>query len=152
MILHRQQDRIPQELISLDMGRNAYLVQNFGNGELVAVLGKCLRTRGCSRGLQHPADQHGLIKGFDKKERETVIQQILFDLFALKGACHKKGGVGAGGILGFIPLLYRDGIQIGHKCIQQHRLRVGEMCIRDRAVHGGGHDAARIEGPLAAGA
>ena len=115
-----QQNRIAQKLVALDVRRNADLMQNFGHGQLIGIQGHRLRARRVAGGFQHAVYQHALIKGLYKKERKTVIQQFLLDLLALEGAGHKKGGAHIAGVLRLVALLYGDGIQIGHKGIQQN--------------------------------
>ena len=68
-----KQDGIPQELVALDVGRHADLVQDLGDGKLIGIQRDRLRAAGTAGGTQYPADQHVFIERLHEKERETVI-------------------------------------------------------------------------------
>ena len=124
MVAHGQQNGVAQELIALDVRRYADLMQNFCHRQLITILRYRLRAAGGTGGFQYTADQNVFIKRFNEKERETVIQQILLHFLTLECTGHKERCVAAAGILGFIALFDRDGVQIRHKRIQQNGLRV----------------------------
>ena len=68
-----KQDGIPQELVALDVGRHADLVQDLGDGKLIGIQRDRLRAAGTAGGTQYPTDQHVFIERLHEKERETVI-------------------------------------------------------------------------------
>ena len=119
-----QQDGIAQELIALDVGRHTDLVQDLGDRQLVTVERGKLWAGCVACGLQHTADQHGLVKRLDEEERKSAVQQLLLDLLALEGPGNEEGRAGAAGVLSLVALLYSDGVQVRHKGIQQHSLRM----------------------------
>ena len=120
-VLHGHQDGLPQVLVALDVGRHADLVQDLGDGHLVAVGGgKGVLARRAGRGFQHTADQHALLKGLDKIIGETGVQQFLDHFLALECAGDKKGGVQLAG--GVVALLDGQRVQPRHKGIQQNHV------------------------------
>ena len=113
------------------MGGDADLMQDLGNGQLIAVhagVQDVLFRAKCR--LEHPCGKHGLIKGFYKVVGKAFVQQLLYHLFALEGTGHEEGGVPLTG--GIVALLDCKGIQPGHKGIQQDHLRAhGEHFLQD---------------------
>ena len=104
------------------MSGHADLVQDLGHGQFIAVhAGVQDAVFRPERSLEDPGGKHGLIKGLYKIVGEALIQQLLNHLFALESACHEEGSVPFPG--GIVALLDCQGIQPGHKGIQQHYLR-----------------------------
>ena len=131
MVADGQQNCIAQELVALDVRRYADLVQDLRHGEFVAVLGHDLRAYRVAGRFQDAAYQYIFIKGLDEEEREPAVQQFLLDLLALKRAGDEERGAAAARVLSLVTLLDRDCIQVRHKSIQKHGLRVDrQQCIQ----------------------
>ena len=130
--IHRQEDGVPQELVALDVGRDTDLVQNLGNGQLVAVhAGLHQNALLVAKGhLENPAGQNIFVKRLDEIVREALIQQFLHHFFTLERTCHKKRGVALPG--GIVLLFDGQCVQSRHKCIQKDHLRPhGEHFLQD---------------------
>ena len=121
-LVHGEQNGIPQELVALDVGRDADLVQNFGDGQFVTVHTGVEQVLFLSAGcLEHPGGKDAFVKGLDKIVGKAFVQQFLYHFLALERAGNEKRGVALAG--GIVALLDRQCIQPGHKGIQQHHLR-----------------------------
>ena len=99
------------------MGGHPDLVQDLGDGDLVAGRAAALGRR--AGGPGHPADKAGLVEGFEEVEGKAAVQQFLLQLLVLERPRDVELGVAA---LLLVALLHRDGVQLGHEGVQQHRL------------------------------
>ena len=121
-LVHGEQDGIPQELVAFDVGRDADLMQNVRDLQLVAVhAGRDKPLLVAVGDFEHPAGKDILVEGFDKVVGEALIQQLLDHFLALEGTGDEKRGVRFAG--GDIFLLDGQSIQPGHEGIQQNHLR-----------------------------
>ena len=97
-------------------------MQYFGDGQFVTVHTGVEQVFFLSAGcFEHPGGKDTFVKGLDEIVGKAFVQQLLYHLFALEGTGHEEGGVPLTG--GIVALLYRKGIQTGHKSIQQNHLR-----------------------------
>ncbi len=121
-LVHGEQDGIPQELVAFDVGRDADLMQNVRDLQLVAVHASRDKPLLVAVGdFEHPAGKDILVEGLDKVVGEALIQQLLDHFFALESAGDEERGVRFAG--GDIFLLDGQSIQPGHEGIQQNHLR-----------------------------
>ena len=130
-LVHREQDGVPQKLVTLDVGRHTDLVQNLGHGEFVAVHAGVEHPFFLSQShLEHAGCQHVFVKWLDKIVGKPFVQQFLHHFFALECTGDKKGRVPLPG--GIVALLDRQCIQPRHKGVQQHHLRPdGQHLLQD---------------------
>ncbi len=121
-LVHGEQDGIPQELVAFDVGRDADLMQNVRDLQLVAVhAGRDKPLLVAVGDFEHPAGKDILVERLDKIVGKALVQQLLHHFLALERAGNEKRGVRFAG--GDIFLLDGQRIQPGHKGIQQNHLR-----------------------------
>lgn len=90
-LVHRKQDRVPQELVAFDVGWHPDLMQDLGHGQLIAVYTGMQHPFILPQSsFQHPAGKHSFIKWFDKIVGKSFIQQLLHHLLALESTGDKN--------------------------------------------------------------
>ena len=75
-LVHGEQNSVPQELVALDVGGHANLVQYFGDGQLVTVHTGVEQVLFLSAGcLEHPGCKHAFVKGLDEIVGKALVQR-----------------------------------------------------------------------------
>ena len=90
-LVHGEQDGIPQELVTFDVGGNTDLVQDLSDCQFIAVhagVQDALFLPGSY--LQHAVCQNRLVKGLDEVVSKALVQQLLHHFLALERPVTKK--------------------------------------------------------------